>query len=430
MADPGRKERKLVREIPVVMGLTSGDGGTLLQYPLRPRDRPYERAAGLRTKRGTGRLEAALEPKIAADWKQYDKDASIPSSRVLRSSPVDLKAQYAVGYEHGGVYYLLPVASAKAMRPTPVHPSHELAKLAGATASGSAAAGASESKHDVKTEEVALSIQVRRRETEKQTEARVNSHSYLRELEAKEEWVELEVADAPEAESLAARSEVERGATYDDCQSKEEYMERLVAGAGGPPESSGAGGSGGGSVGEASGPHTAGLAPGANATLSRRLLAGLDLKTRVRAIFAHARLQVFHFRRLQRLVPPETDAAELLSVLKDVAVLVQGCWVGNKETRMMHELRSYGDEAPPGEYDKAEARVAIRHYALLQFARRPTVSITTLQSDGISVKAWRPAVVGLAEGADGMSWKFVSEVRARAALACIRSAARADDRPM
>ena len=129
-------------------------------------------------------------------------------------------------------------------------------------------------------------------------------------------------------------------------------------------------------------------------------------------------------RRLQRLVPPETDAAELLSVL-------WLCWcrgAGSKQ-RDAHDarLRSYGDEAPPGEYDKAERAWPFDTTRCCSSRAGPPFR-STLQSDGISVKAWRPAVVGLAEGADGMSWKFVARcARARARASLSRPRRRSTD---
>ena len=140
--------------------------------------------------------------------------------------------------------------------------------------------------------------------------------------------------------------------------------------------------------------HSRGLAQGANATLSRRLLEAMPLQERLRAVMAHAHVQALRFERLRRMVSATTSTCELLDTLASIAVIVQGHWIAKPEVRMMHELVEWDSDVPPAVYAAAERRVALRDYALLLFSRANSVSEETFVADGIPLAEWRVAAEG------------------------------------
>lgn len=435
-------QASLLAELPVVLALGAGDL-YLLQYPLRSAERPYAALAGLRCKKGSGRVEAALDPAVAGSWESFDRGEvpSLPGNakRVLRSSGAHLHSQYAAAAVRRGVCYLTPVSRAAAMRPAPVpeESATNEGKTGAAAAAGvlgttgmvaaaTAVATATINSATVggqKSEEAMqqLQVQVRRRETERQAEARMTSHQHLRELEAKEEWVELIVdSRLPSARLAAALGRSSAGGGEDEKATAHlvavrhgAYLERLVGG-------DGAGGTRSEAAtrrekAEQRPQHSRGLAQGANATLSRRLLEAMPLQERLRAVMAHAHVQALRFERLRRMVSATTSTCELLDTLASIAVIVQGHWIAKPEVRMMHELVEWDSDVPPAVYAAAERRVALRDYALLLFSRANSVSEETFVADGIPLAEWRVAAEGIGVVSKdersvngGRVWRFIS----------------------
>ena len=145
------------------------------QYPLRPPDRPYDVAnvESVRYKPDAAKLEMTMP--IEESERNRDEDAAEHtriSSLLLTSSSAKAEAHgdgVVVGTIHNGAMYLTPIEAVYQMRPSLQHLD---------------AADSARQPHDAAREErelqeeeermlLPLQVQVRRRETAKQTEMRV-----------------------------------------------------------------------------------------------------------------------------------------------------------------------------------------------------------------------------------------------------------------
>ena len=247
---------------------------------------------------------------------------------------------------------------------------------------------------------VPLQVHVKRRETERQTEMRLHSHAYLKQLEEDERWCNLTpvpnthpyavaarervvtVARGTEGEAAPAerRSSVGAGASATAKGEKGKgtarggvptlpeappagvpvtaasYLDAVcpiasdrllgVDGDGGDGAGPAARGGGSGNVsGSASRNETRGL--------SKAQLESLPLAQRVHALFARGQRTVLRFSRVMHFAPAGSDPEEVLAALAQVAHLVQGCWVA------CSALRCGGDAR----------RERVRDHALLHFSR-------------------------------------------------------------
>lgn len=180
-----------MREIDVC--LCNGVLGTdtkmyLLQYPLRPPWRPYDldQCETVNFKPGARRLELTTALDIRGHNYNSQADPSKKlNSLMLKSQSVDLPASFAVGCLRGDTLMLAPLDEALQMRPQLRH--------------------LDESKKATKDEDMLdeeekipsfVTVQVQRRETERQAEQRVNSYAYIARQEADEKWKQLNCASA------------------------------------------------------------------------------------------------------------------------------------------------------------------------------------------------------------------------------------------
>ncbi|KIZ07337.1 hypothetical protein MNEG_0608, partial [Monoraphidium neglectum] len=276
----------------VVCSATDALGGrvVLLQQPLRGAWRPYDlpRAAAARMRPKARRMEFELPLQTAgpnynksygderpegkpkrgggsrskvkaedggeeADGKPGGRkgDAAGPMERLLlRSQPVEEGGgDYAIGVVRGGRLLLVPVDYALQLRPHLAHlsiPSAE-GKAGGGGGGGGGGKGrgggaAGDSDHGGDEDEeggglVEIEVQVKRRETERQQAARLKSYSHLQAEEEAEEWRRLQVTEAGGAR-LWATIEPQRGAEAAAAPlaalSREDYLELVTPGAGGP----------------------------------------------------------------------------------------------------------------------------------------------------------------------------------------------------
>ena len=423
----------------------------MLQYPLRPADRPYdiEKVEFVRYKPKSGKLEIEL-PKTgeAANPRNVDLEAA-PNlrvdTRVLTSTETPVHEGYCVAAMRDGALHLTPVDAAFQMRPSLAHldaaddrrkqedAAHCAAgeKLRGDKLGTSRVAddprgeGLSglDAEKELKKEShaenvsngpptvattaglgdlssgahalVPLQVQVKRRETERQTEMRLHSHAYLKQLEEDERWSRLIPVSATHPYAVAARERIatvaraamDSGAprgfasgagasrkpgkgeggraspvedvdddTYVDSVrpsgvpiTAAAYLDalcpiasdRFPSGlAGDRPDANARGGSSGG---DASG----------SGNVSKAQLESLPLAQRVHALFARGQKSVVRFARVMHFAPAGSDPEEVIAALRGVAHLVQGCWVA------CSALRCGGDAR----------RERVRDHALLHFSR-------------------------------------------------------------
>lgn len=198
----------MVREIDIYF-CTSQLQGTkvvVLQYPLRPPWRPYD-AGGFSDVRVKPRA-LKLEMKAALETnKQYNKQAD-PDKRItevpLTSHLVSTGTTFAVGSVRNGRLFLTPIDGALHMRPSLTHLDGGPA-VGGSEQPGAEARAAAALADRAKQEEgagpstgpglVPLTVQVRKRENERQAAARLSSYAYLQQQLDEEPWVDLEYVD-------------------------------------------------------------------------------------------------------------------------------------------------------------------------------------------------------------------------------------------
>ena len=464
-----------MRRIPVFFNRARAADQTLcvLQYPLRPADRPYDiqHVDAVRYKPKSGKLEIEL-PRAkgeAANERNVDPEAAPnlrADRRALVSTETPTREGYCVGAMRDGALHLTPVDAAFQMRPSLAHldaaddrrkredvllggargeekreekrdgarrrrADDDDGAAAGVAGGVSVGAGEDEESARVKNEHdgvslggvggvggvgvemradpppslVPLQVHVKRRETERQTEMRLHSHAYLKQLEEDERWSSLTpvpdahpyavaararvvtVARGPEGEAALAERRGEGdpegrasagGAKIEKGKGREKgkglaseigdpeappagvpvtaaaYLDalcpidsdRLL---GGLDESLG----GGGARGDGSGNVSLNASESGRAGLSKAQLESLPLAQRVHALFARGQRTVLRFARVMHFAPAGSDPEEVLAALAGVAHLVQGCWVA------CSALRCGGDAR----------RERVRDHALLHFAR-------------------------------------------------------------
>ena len=201
-----------------------------------------------------------------------------------------------------------------------------------------------------------LQVQVKRRETERQTEMRLHSHAYLKQLEEEERWMQLEPVFQDDEYSARVRAQITtlphrdekpglKGAVPEPPSaglsiSRSIYLDSLcpitsdqLCGVVGDTED-----------------HF--RFPEGN-TLSKAQLDGLPLDRRIHALFARGQRTVLRFSRVMHFAPAGCDPKDVISALLPVAHLVQGCWVACSALRCGGNAR----------------RERVRDHILLQFSR-------------------------------------------------------------
>jgi DNA-directed RNA polymerase-3 subunit RPC5 len=185
-----------------------------------------------------------------------------------------------------------------------------------------------------------LQVQVRRRETARQTEIRLHSHAYLRQKEQDESWINLKPympEDAP-AKAFKTMMTTPRHEVCGHAVTSREYLDvmcpvssskRVV------PDSEDA------------------MTLGDGSGLSKSQLAALPLERRIRALFAKGQKSCMRYSRIRQFISEAIDTEQLIRIIQDSAHLVQGNWVA-KST-----LRCNGDVTWEN----------MRDSALFQFAR-------------------------------------------------------------
>lgn len=180
----GGSTDRVVREIDVC--LSNGLLGTntkmyLLQYPLRPPWRPYDlshcEVADFKPNAKRLELTTALQTRAP----NYNTDAApeqLMQALTLSSHVVDLPASFAVGCLKGDKLVLSPLHEAVQMRPHMAYVNDKKQP----------------EQLEANGEEKPLRVQAR--ETERQTEQRVNSYAYFTRQEEEEKWKRLSCASA------------------------------------------------------------------------------------------------------------------------------------------------------------------------------------------------------------------------------------------
>ncbi|BDA41399.1 probable DNA-directed RNA polymerase III subunit RPC5 at N-terminal half [Coccomyxa sp. Obi] len=232
-------EDQVVRELDVY--LSNGQLGPdtklcLLQYPLRPPWRPYEMDYSRKVQMKPVAKRMQIDVPLHKESDNYNSLAD-PSLRLdsikLSSSSVDMPTSYAVASIRGNRVVLTPVDEALALRPSLAHLAKARAELE------SKISAASRPDEDEKPAELQpLTVQVKRRETERQVEMRMSSYSYLQSIEAEEPWVDL-AAHAPDsvpADNVWAALKLTVDADVPMTLDRQAYLDALLPGPSAAPE--------------------------------------------------------------------------------------------------------------------------------------------------------------------------------------------------
>jgi len=192
----------IISEIPVVLSdIAASDHMYVLQYPLRPIQRPHDKPDEARVKWENQMLE--LVHNRDKDPEHFDHNA--PPQRhteklVMQSAKVPCHTHYAVGRLDGGVLHLAPVKRVLQMRPSLGHIDRTDAAEKAAAAAVAAEPGATA---DIKPTSKQLQVMYKKKETDRAVQAKLESFAHKNEVQGMEPWAELAVHDSESAESVA-----------------------------------------------------------------------------------------------------------------------------------------------------------------------------------------------------------------------------------
>lgn len=233
---PGDDDR-IVRELDVYVCNGELGGGTqtyLLQFPLRPPWRPYHTdTSGLRNVKLKPKVKK-LQCEVPLDTRSRNYNDNVEPTRkistvTLQSTRLDLRTSFAAGFVEEDRLLLFPVDEAIQLRPS----LHHLDKEKDLSTAAKKKAQQQLEEEQKPAELMQLTVQVKRRETEQQTEARLRSYAHLAAQEEADQWVPLEYHGET---SELAQGVWQRLATVDGAQevahtlTREQYLDAIVPG--------------------------------------------------------------------------------------------------------------------------------------------------------------------------------------------------------
>lgn len=217
---------------------------TLIQYPLRPHWRGYdpEFLREVRYKFGVQILEMDYDLSHQ-EINEQQEDTTIVydgegnpiinptkemSQFTVRSSPVPLKSNYAVGLYRNGQLFLTPIKAIQQMRP-----SFSYIDTANEKKQDSNDLNSSMDDLDIKSSSDALrplQIQVKRQESEKAHAMRLKSFAYLKQLENEDTFKTLEFVNREKLEAQSIFDQITRSnvSSMDfECLDEHEYIQAI-----------------------------------------------------------------------------------------------------------------------------------------------------------------------------------------------------------
>ena len=236
------EEDEVVRELDVYVCnglLGSSTSLYLFQYPLRAPWRPYggdKETDRVCIKPGVKKVEMEIPVESIPENHSRGADAHLQVKKhKLTSSRVELKTTYAVGSVRGDKLLLSQLDHALQMRPSLSHmdpPEQKDEKDAKGKSKQAAADGAPEpsSAQPASAELKAVQVTYERKETERQREARKQSHAYLKQQEDEEPWRELSYhsVESSAAETIWDQLMTAGGKDIHAGITREEYLHELV----------------------------------------------------------------------------------------------------------------------------------------------------------------------------------------------------------
>lgn len=430
----------VVEEMEVYLTQDLADQLHVLQYPLRPRGRPYDMSALTEVRHRPEHKQLQVDLAMDKDSEHYDPSTRHAMERSTMSSTlVPAQTTHCIGLVADGKLHLTPLHGVLQMRPTFAHldDEHERSKQdkekdAKATAGGRARqesaqgglglgpgaadddaddekpAGAAEEEQPME-----LHVQFRRPESERAMERKKTSYATLHNDRESEQWRVLahHPFGSDESEAAAAKLVCSSKAHVPFNMSVEEYGQRLACGrpardvlsiaidleqvrARARARSGRAGGRA--RIAQPSSPRPPRAAPraapqdqavgGDDRGLSKEGLRQMRPGERVAAILKHTHLM--SFRRLCELCG--TAPKQVLDDAADAGVLVQGCWVAKSALVCATEK---------------EARC--RDRLLLHFTRERTITTKQFaEISRLSTQAAREMLQCIATARPGHGWEF------------------------
>uniref|UniRef100_A0A7I4FJY4 DNA-directed RNA polymerase III subunit RPC5 n=1 Tax=Physcomitrium patens TaxID=3218 RepID=A0A7I4FJY4_PHYPA len=378
---------RVVREIDVFLTPRVDPETNLyvLQYPLRPYWRPYnleERCLEVRIKPQQTKFEVDLDIDTTSENYDQDREQHLQiEKQTLASSKVAMTTSYAIGILRGNRLHLNPVQAVVQFRPSMKYIDEYDAAKKKSNKEAGIADGDEEELFDAeppesKTELTLLQVNVRRRETERQEATRLQSHAYLKQLDEAEAWIPLEPhgTDSPITEGIRQKMVTSTQDRINFNLSPDAYLNTLVPGRASTSTAGSLIEDGSGNVG-----------------ISRSHLETLVLpEVRFEYLLRVSRVQVLQFERLMKMAPAGCSDEELLNVLSNFAVLVQGCWVAASHIRPEYRggLR------------------AMRDYILFLFSKNRVVKHEQLRGLPLTKGALREIMVPIAVQRAGVGWEF------------------------
>lgn len=306
----------------------------LLQYPLRPTNRPYVDGSGgapaVRIKPDQDKLEMTYALNVHAS--SYDQlkgtelaDNTLPDdpastktpmypsgvmdSQILRSSKVPMRTHYVAGMFCEDGLHLTPLKAILQLRPTFDHINEaENRKI-------EKAKGTKAQEDEFKTVQTRLA----RIESERAQAARMRSHSHMQEQSDAEPWVEVKYLDAtsPSAEVSAAELQSQELSREIQFSSKsKDWLEELYQEE--AKEESGL------DLGEVD-DRKKSVAAADDAGVSLHDIQQMDMNEQVRMLMKQA--QVMQYKTLRSFTSGAYTDASILACLQGCAWYVGGAWV-------------------------------------------------------------------------------------------------------
>eukprot|EP00899_Mesostigma_viride_P025237 jgi/Mesvir1/5899/Mv00670-RA.1 len=335
----------------------------LLQYPLRPPWRPYNdgQYSEVRVKPNQGRVE--VDCTLDQTNENYDQEASEHlriKKCTLTSSHTPLVSSYAVGVLRGNqlrpsLQYLGNDAKGKASNRGLVEDLEDM----------------EEGEDDAEapsTDLTPLQVQIRRRETERQVESRMQSHAYLKQQDEAEPWLTLPIHDRGSDEARDIHESLFATTNYPIPfnMTRSQYLSKLC-----PPP---------------------GLAvdTGERGGLSKSYLDALPLEERIHAVLVEGEIHIRHYLRIFRVARGEYSDREILAILEKKAQLIEGCWVTKSELFL------------------DEKAAALRDYLLSRFALNRMLHLS-MKEEHLPQAKVKAALQEVAILRKGGQWEFKIE---------------------
>lgn len=248
------KGNEVVFELDLYAGGNSAFGkptsqGYVLQFPQRSPDRPYEDPYHVQIKNKVKRMQWDIPLSTVQNYNPDADPATKVRSFTLQSTRVDPGMHgLAVGVRQGNAVYLLPVSEVLQMRHSPAYLDKEQEKqkekekekeaekrrAGGADGAGPSGVAIKEEDGGNASELMPITVQVKKHETEQQTEARLRSYAFHAAQEDADPWIQLKFLPPESHAAVTLLDKIPTRVNKADvavvANSPESYLQAIVPG--------------------------------------------------------------------------------------------------------------------------------------------------------------------------------------------------------